>query len=343
MFVRATVVGFVSSVSIAILAVLLCISPAVAEGGASGSFPDRMFSVVRSTPVGSGDTFEVELLPQATGEWWVTADAVAGSFLRVSVWRNNAGSMVLETSSKLRSAGETSVKTSLTAGIAYRAIFAQFGRPGTSVLREQFTWVRQDGAAGPDTIYDITTVGSSVYATGFETIPAQDALLRKFDSGGGVVWTRQFGAADFDYGLAIDVTGTEVYVAGRASGFSGCPSGACGGAFVRKYDSDGNEMWTRAIGTEAFAVDADGTSVYVAGWTDGTLPGQSSAGSADAFICKYDSDGNEIWTRQFGTSGYDVAHDIEASGLYVAGRTGGAFPGQSNAGSEDAFLARQPR
>lgn len=106
-------------------------------------------------------------------------------------------------------------------------------------------------------------------------------------------------------------------------------------------------MWGRRFGTdynhdEAFAVDADGTGVYVAGWTEGILLGQSSAGSADTFVRKYDLDGNETWTRQIGTLEYDAAHDVEASGVYVGGRTSGAFPGQSNAGGEDAFLARLP-
>ena len=57
---------------------------------------------------------------------------------------------------------------------------------------------------------------------------------------------------------------------------------------------------------EAFAVGVDtGGGVYVAGTTDGALPGQQSAGFADAFLRRYDLAGNEIWTRQFGTNDDD--------------------------------------
>ena len=38
---------------------------------------------------------------------------------------------------------------------------------------------------------------------------------------------------------------------------------------------------------------------YVVGNTDGEFPGQTGEGDQDAFIRKYNSDGDEEWTRQF--------------------------------------------
>lgn len=104
--------------------------------------------------------------------------------------------------------------------------------------------------------------------------------------------------------------------------------------------------WTRQFGTstsdQANAVAVDASGVYVAGYTRGTLPGQTSAGSWDVFLRKYDAAGREVWTRQFGTSAFDVAFAVAAdpSGVYVAGGTDGTFPGQTNAGGADAFLAK---
>ena len=48
----------------------------------------------------------------------------------------------------------------------------------------------------------------------------------------------------------------------------------------------------------------------MAGSTFGTLPGQSGSGDMDCFIRKYDFVGNEVWTRQFGTYGYDLSRGI---------------------------------
>ena len=57
---------------------------------------------------------------------------------------------------------------------------------------------------------------------------------------------------------------------------------------------------------------------------------------------KYDAAGTEVWTRQFGTSVSDRANgvSVDSSGVYVAGRTSGTFPGQTSAGNGDVFVAK---
>ena len=49
---------------------------------------------------------------------------------------------------------------------------------------------------------------------------------------------------------------------------------------MRKYDNNGNEVWTTQFGTSgddiALGISVDRTDVYVIGYTDGTLPGQTS-------------------------------------------------------------------
>ncbi|HLF85583.1 MAG TPA: hypothetical protein VI584_00715, partial [Nitrospiria bacterium] len=57
-------------------------------------------------------------------------------------------------------------------------------------------------------------------------------------------------------------------------------------------------QWTRQFGdsvsTHASGVSVDASGVYVAGDTQGTLPGQTSSGGIDdTFVRKYDLDGNE--------------------------------------------------
>ena len=56
--------------------------------------------------------------------------------------------------------------------------------------------------------------------------------------------------------------------------------------------------WIRQFGTSGsdsvLGVASDGISVYVVGYTRGTFPGQVKTGTSDAFVRKYDSDGNEV-------------------------------------------------
>ena len=138
-----------------------------------------------------------------------------------------------------------------------------------------------------------------------------------------------------------------VYVAGQTRGtLPGQTSSGGRDAFVRKYDSAGTEVWTRQFGTfavdQASGVSVDSSGVYVAGFTGGTLPGQSSAGFTDAFVRKYDLAGTEVWTRQFGSPSLDEARgvSVDSSGVYVAGQTRSTLPGQTSAGSIDAFVVK---
>ncbi len=107
-------------------------------------------------------------------------------------------------------------------------------------------------------------------------------------------------------------------------------------------------LWTRQFGSPAYdlvqgaGVDGVG-NVYVVGYTDGALPGQTNLGVADAFVRKYGPDGTELWTRQFGSPTDDYASGARvdrAGNVYVVGRTAGALPGQTNLGGQDAFVRK---
>lgn len=104
--------------------------------------------------------------------------------------------------------------------------------------------------------------------------------------------------------------------------------------------------WTNEFGTtgnddaESAAMDPYGNS-YVAGYTAGALPGQTSQGGYDAFIRKYSPAGTQLWTVQFGTSADDVAFAVAvdaSENSYVVGYTNGTLPGQVANGGADAFI-----
>src|SRR5258708_3382605 len=177
-------------------------------------------------------------------------------------------------------------------------------------------------------------------------------------SPGDVEWLREFGSfrvpEHLDPARSVVADGHgNVYVAGSVEGTAALPgqtgSGGQFDTYVRKYDAAGTELWTRQFGTGsidgATGIAMDGSGVYVTGFTFGTLPGQTSVGSEDAFVRKYDLNGTELWTRQFGTAGYDLANGIavDASGVYFTGNTAGTFPGQTSAGGKDAVVRKYDR
>ncbi len=162
-----------------------------------------------------------------------------------------------------------------------------------------------------------------------------------------IAWTAQIGTAGSDYGraLAADASGN-IYLTGSTEGDFGGPNAGHVDAFLAKLDASGNELWRRQMGTTrldygcSVAVDASGHS-YVSGYTDGSLGGPN-IWAYDAFLIKLDTAGNELWSRQIGTtsSDYGQAVAVDASGnAYVSGLTSGSLGGP-NAGQTDAFLTK---
>ena len=215
--------------------------------------------------------------------------------------------------------------------------------------------IRQIGSSEDDSAESVTVSGSSLYIAGETdgTLPDQsssggkDAFVRKHTTGGSHVWTRQFGTSSLDRAFGVATASGAIYVVGDTDGTLPDQSTAGGkDAFVRKYSPAGDVVWTRQFGTtgadQANGVAATGSGIYVAGSTTGTFPDESSAGTTDAFVRRYDASGNHVWTHQFGTPTADQAQGVVAtgSGIYVSGSTTGALPDESSAGGFDAFLLK---
>ena len=238
-------------------------------------------------------------------------------------------------------------------GQAYAGLYDAFVRKYDASGAE--VWTRQFGSSEYEFAFDIAVDASGVYVTGTTqaALPGQvhaggaDVFVRKYDASGTEIWTRQFGTSLFEFTSNISVDPSGVYVAGSTQGeFPGQSSSGATDAFVRKYDLNGNEVWTRQFGTASSesvgGVVVQAAAIYVTGFTSGAFAGQTNAGSSDIYVRKYDSNGNEIWTRQFGTSSSERAHGIaaDATGIYVAGRTSGTLPGQTASGNIDAFVRK---
>jgi hypothetical protein len=211
-------------------------------------------------------------------------------------------------------------------------------------------WTREFGSGHSDEVLALTRGAAGIYAAGDTTVtapPYDDAFVATFTAAGRSGWGRSLGTTSVDRATAIAVNASGVYVAGTTQGvLPGQTAAGDADGFLRKYDLDGTEVWTHQFGTresdEILSMAIDASGLYLAGMTTGTLGGQTSAGSADAFVRKYDFGGRVVWTRQFGTARYDDALGIavSAQGVYVAGNTMGAWPGHMNAGDYDVFVRK---
>jgi hypothetical protein len=211
-------------------------------------------------------------------------------------------------------------------------------------------WDRNNGVA-VDASGNVIVAGATLGALPGQTSAGSwDIFARKFNPQGTELWTLQFGTSGSDGALAVavDVSGN-IILAGHTMGtLPGQTNAGSEDAYVRKYSPDGIELWSRQFGSPAadwaFGVAVDGSgNIFAAGATDGTLPGQTSAGGEDAFVRKFSPEGTELWTTQFGSIDADRANGVavDASGnVIVAGAAEGPMPGQTNVGSWDAFVRK---
>jgi len=117
-------------------------------------------------------------------------------------------------------------------------------------------------------------------------------------SANGSPGTYQLATNDYANGVATDSSGNVYVTGGTKGGLDGNTSAGNTDLFVVKYSSSGTKQWTKQLGTSqhdrAYDVATDSSgNVYVTGYTGGGLDGNSSAGSADLFVVKYNSSGTK--------------------------------------------------
>ncbi|PKN44389.1 MAG: hypothetical protein CVU59_11740 [Deltaproteobacteria bacterium HGW-Deltaproteobacteria-17] len=219
-------------------------------------------------------------------------------------------------------------------------------------------WSVQTGTSSTDSAQGVAVDSpGNLYVAGYANgaldgnpyLGASDCVLIKYNTYGTRQWTRQWGSTGSETAMSVAVDGSgNVYVTGDTSG--AMDGGNLGGTdvFLTKYNSDGTLLWTRQWGSAgseySYGVKTDGTgNVFVSGRTSGSLDGNASAGSYDAFVTKYNSSGTRLWTRQWGSSGSDGATrlDVDASGaVLVTGWVAGSLWGNPWLGGDDVFLSR---
>ncbi|MFL0706586.1 Calx-beta domain-containing protein, partial [Cylindrospermopsis raciborskii] len=222
-------------------------------------------------------------------------------------------------------------------------------------------WTRLLGTSGIDFGVDLTVgTDGSLYIVGFtegnldgSNRGLQDAFIAKYDDNGTNVWKKQFGTVAGDIADAVTISGDGfIYVAGVTGGNLGGQNSTGLGAFIRKYDPDGNEVWTQLVDINtgslniAYAVVAGSdSSIYISGST--IDPTQTSVGGqllSDAFVSKYDSSGTKIWTKLLGTlSGNEEAIALTVGSdqsIYVTGYTEWKLDGENYNGATDVFVSK---
>jgi hypothetical protein len=170
---------------------------------------------------------------------------------------------------------------------------------------------------------------------GYGEFGRPDIWLLELDSDGEPLWSETYGVADSleQARHMIETTDGGYLAVGykcEQYGFGG------GDAILLKIDATGGEQWLRQYGGSEddgllFVQPAPDGGYIACGWTR-----SSGAGFVDAWVVKFDLDGNMEWDRPYGGSEYDIARTIfrHPDGGYLV--TG--FTNSRGAGSYDAWI-----
>ncbi|MBW2262142.1 MAG: hypothetical protein JRG91_09235 [Deltaproteobacteria bacterium] len=188
---------------------------------------------------------------------------------------------------------------------------------------EGYAFSRTYGGNENDSSYSVAEVsgGGFVLAGWTESFDEAggDAWIVRLDAGGGIVWQRSYGGAQFDEARSIRTTSDGGFVvAGTTESFG---VGTDGAMWVLKLDGDGAVDWQKTI------AGGGGSSIAIAGGGGYFVAGSTSvhgAGSSDAWVVKLDADGAVDWQNTYGGTQNDVAYAVEATdddGCVVSGWT----------------------
>jgi hypothetical protein len=140
-------------------------------------------------------------------------------------------------------------------------------------------------------------------------------------SGPLAVWDRTFDNGSYDYGSAVRQTADGGFV---IAGGTSLMSKGDRDAQLIKTDGNGTVQWQRLYGGEGLdygnaVVETAGGGYAMAGttWSSGN-------GSGDIYLVRADGEGNVLWEKTFGGSGYDEGRALlQASdgGFVIAGAT----------------------
>lgn len=186
----------------------------------------------------------------------------------------------------------------------------------------QLIWIAYFGDGHNDYVYSVRETQDGNYlVTGINR--AQGALgavfLAKTDANGILLWQQFYDTPVKDIGMdVVECNNGDLLILATTSSFinkvansSEYLSPTPSNILVIKTDASGNEIWRKAFGGPkhdfAKKIISDGAdNFYIVGSSI-----EQTNGSFDVILHRIDVDGNLLWRKNFGGTGYEYGNDIE--------------------------------
>ncbi|MDP2386783.1 MAG: PKD domain-containing protein [Bacteroidota bacterium] len=217
-----------------------------------------------------------------------------------------------------------------------------------------YQWAKSVGSTNTDGMSIAVDGNGNVYVTGYfygtvdfdpgagttsyTSNGLSDVFITKYDANGNYLWAKSFGSinADTSYDIKIDGN-SNIYITGQIEMDTDFDPGPGTAVIVRvgqtdiffaKYDANGNYIWAKTIGSAnsdyGYGIALDGSgNCFITGFFRGTAdfnPGAgtvnlTSTGLDDAFIAKYDVNGNYLWAKNLGSTGNEYGYKLAVNAI----------------------------
>ena len=203
-------------------------------------------------------------------------------------------------------------------------------------------WQKSFGGSGDEAFENIfLTKNEEIIACGYSSSTdidgitnngEKDALIVKYDKEGNILWKTTWAGAgkhiSNKYLLTEDeeiILFNEYYGEVDGLSFKGVNDVA-----IVKFDKNGNLIWQKSWGGSGeeylytYKVLNDGSIILVGDTDSSDIDNFSNKGKRDAFLLKYDKNGNLIWQKSWGGSNKDGFTDIDIlnnNEIFVVGYT----------------------
>ena len=195
-------------------------------------------------------------------------------------------------------------------------------------------WTKIYGGAGTDEGQCVQQTTDSGYIivgwTESFGAGAWDVWLLKTDADGDTLWTKTYGGIFVDYGYSVQQTNDGGYI---IVGWTKSFGAGDYDVYLVKTDVDGDTLWTKTYGGTGSdggrCVQQTADSGYIiVGSTE------SFGAGDDVYLVKTDADGDTLWTKTYGGTGWDYGSSVRQTtdGGYII--VGWTFP------SDNVYLVK---
>ena len=197
-------------------------------------------------------------------------------------------------------------------------------------------WTKTYGGTDYDVGYSVQQTSDGGYIITGKALSfsagSYDVGLLKTAPNGNLEWLKLFGGTNEDCGNSVMQTTDGGYI---VVGYTFSFDIGAGDLWLIKTDSNGNLAWSKTFGGTNGDIGVSIQQISAGGYIIAGSTASFGAGQGDVWLIKTDSSGNEIWSKTFGGTDWDIAASVTVTsdgGYVVTGNQSSISAGSTDVG-----------